>query len=110
MMLSQPCARGHLYRVVEREAPNEDAEPPETCLLGSREQAVAPVHQGEQVPVPRVRSPRTGSQDGGGLVEAAVDFDRVKRSDSSRGQLDRQRQAVEAPADRGNRAAVESGR
>ena len=84
-------------RDVER--PGEDRQPPEEDLLGSGEQVVGPPDGGPQRPVPFGAGPAATGQQLQAIAEPGHQIRRGEGSAARRGQLDGQRDAVQATAD-----------
>jgi hypothetical protein len=92
-------ARRHVPRRGEVERPGEDGEPVPHRLLGLRAQAVGPLDRGPQGLVPRrAAAPRAGQHGEPGL-KALGQLGRRQRPHPHGGELDRERDAVEPPAE-----------
>ena len=92
---------GHLQRPAR-----EDRQPPEQGLLRGREQVITPLQGGAQGALARRSGPVAGRQQPEPVAQPGADLLRRQDPDPGRGQLDRQRQAVERPADRGDGGRV----
>ncbi len=88
-----------LLRQFEREAAGEHAEPAEHALLLVRQQAVAPLERGAQRLMAAQLHARAARQHVEALVEALGEPLHAEQRHARRGQLDRQRDAVELAAD-----------
>ena len=95
---------GDVLRRVEVEGAGEDGQPPEHPLLAGREQAVAPVHGGQQGPVPGGQVAGGRGEQGRVVVEPVEDLLGRQHPGPGRGQLDGQRQPVQAAAQFRHRA------
>ena len=93
-------------RGLEPQAADEHAQAPEQRLLPLEQQVVAPGDRVAQRPLALVGVLRAAGQQGQPLVEPAQERLRRERPHARRRQLDRERQAVEPPADRGDRIGV----
>ena len=89
---------------LERAAAGEHGEAREQVLLGRREQVVAPRDRRAQRPLPLGRRPRAAGEQGQPLLEPFEQGRRREHLHARGSQLDRERQAVEAPADLGDLA------
>ena len=100
------AAGGHRFGRVEREAAGECCQPREHGLLGGIEQVVAPVDQRAQRLLSRQARPGAAREELEAVVQTLGDrFDR-QRAHASGGELQRERNAVEAPADLDQRVRV----
>src|SRR6185437_13507381 len=90
-----------LDRALHRPALNEDAEPVQESPLLTGEQGVAPVEHGEQIAVARIASGRIAAQKAEPVIEALQDLLCREQRKARRGELQRERHAVEATADLG---------
>ena len=77
----------------------EDREPPEHRLLGRRQQVVGPLDGGSQRPMTLDAGPPTAGQEPETIVQPLDQFRRREAPGASGGQLDGERDAVEAAAD-----------
>ncbi len=93
----------------QRERTSEDREPSQQRLLRFGQQVVRPVERGAQGPVALDARPSPAGQQTEHVVEAIGDLGGTQRAGPGRGQLDRQRDAVESAADPGDGLGV-SGR
>ena len=84
---------------LEPEAADEDGQAPEQRLLPLEQQVVAPGDRVAQRPLALVGVLGAAGQQGQPLVEPAQERLRRERAHPRRGQLDRERQAVEPAAD-----------
>ena len=89
----------------ERTAACEHREPAKQLLLRRREMVVAPVHRRLQRLVPGQGAAAPG-EEAEAVVEPGPDLVDREHGDARRGELDRQRDAVEAAADLGDGGAV----
>ena len=102
-----PGAATRLGRV-ERERPGEDAEPAQDAPAPAVEEVVAPVDRRGQGLLPGQRGPRAAGEQPEAVVEVARRSARRSAPAAGRGQLERQRDAVEPPADLGDRRRLSS--
>ena len=86
-------------RRLERPAAGEDREPRRQALLGVRQQVVAPVERRPQRLLARQRAARAAGQQAEALVQPGANASHGESAHARRGQLERQRDAVEPPAD-----------
>ncbi len=93
-------------RELQPEAARENAEPPEHRPLVVRQQSDAPLERRAQRLVPAQFHTRDASQHVEHLVEARLQADDAEQRDAGGGQLNRQRDAVEAAADVDHRLDV----
>ena len=100
------AGRHELLGRLDRPAAGEDAEPGEQRLLVGIEQRVAPVDRGAQRPLPLGKIAWPVGEKRDPLLEPLED--RLQRKDAGvcRGELDREREPVEAPADREHLATM----
>ena len=84
---------------LERTPRREDRQPSEDGPLRLGQEVVAPVDRGAQRLMPRDRRPASAGQEAEAVVEACCDLLDRERPDPSRGELDRQRDPVQAAAD-----------
>ena len=96
----------HVLRRLEREAAGKDAQPPEHGLLVGRQVAVAPLQRGAQRLVPAQHDPGTGREDAEAFAEAGTQTFDAQQRNARGGEFDRQRDAVQAPADLDHRGGV----
>ena len=96
----------HALREFQPEAAGEDTEAPEHRALFVGQQADAPLQRRAQRLVPAQLHPRHAGQHVEHLVEARLQADDAQQRHAGGGQLDRQRDAVEAPADVDHRLDV----
>ena len=104
------AAGGHGFGGIEREAPGEHAQPVEHPSLGLVEQVVRPVDRGAERLVALGRAALAAREQAEALVEALGELGRREHRDPCRGELDRERHAVESSAhlrDRGGVALVD---
>ena len=101
------AARNRLRRI-EIEATQEYRQAAKQNLLGLGQQGVRPVHRGAQCLLAPHRSACTAGQEPEAVVEAVDDLDQRQGADTRRGEFDRQRHAVETPADVRYRRRVSS--
>jgi hypothetical protein len=90
--------------------PPKDRQSTQQCPLGVIQERVAPVERRPQRLLTRVGGAATARQQGQTIVEAFLDLGGRQHADARRGELDRQRHAVESvahPADRMLRARIE---
>lgn len=92
-------AGGDLLRGRQREAAGERTEAAEDGLLVGRQQPVAPLERGAQCLLPCRRIAAAGGQQAEALVEARAHAFDAEQRHPRRGQLERQRNAVEFAAD-----------
>ena len=102
-------ARADRLRRVEREAAEEHREPAQQHLLPLAEQPVAPFHRRAERAMPRQRGAAAAREQLECVVQPAGDLLRRQHAHARGGQLDRERDAVEATADLGHRVAVRLG-
>ena len=95
---------------VQREAADEDGEAREERLLLRGQEVVAPLDRGAQRPVPLGHTgARLGLQELEPLAQAHEDLARREQLDPCGGQLERERQPVQAHAELGDRLGVRLG-
>lgn len=97
---------GHRRRGAELERRGEDAEPPQHALLGRRQQAMAPVQRRLQRALPRQRGTPSGGEQPEALVQPRGQRVDAEQRHARGGHLQRQRDAVQAPADRRHRRRI----
>ena len=98
------------FAPVQSEAPDEDAEAREERLLLSAEEVVAPLDRGAQRPVPLGQAGAgLGLQELEPRAEALEDVSRREQLDPGGGELERQREPVQADAELGDRVGVQLG-
>ena len=96
------CRRGRL----QVEAGGEDAQATQRRLLGLGQQLVAPVEERFERALALGHRPVATPQEPESILQAGVDLGRREHRDPRRRQLDRQREAVETPADAGHGRVV----
>src|SRR6201987_2398169 len=94
------AARRDRSRFRQREAASEDRKATEDDALGLREQLVTPVERRPQRLVPRLRSAAPAGEQVETIVEVGRYLFYPERSGAGGRELDSQRNAVQAPADR----------
>ncbi len=99
-------AAGHRSRRIEAEAGREHRQTAEQMPFRIRQQVVTPIHRRPQRLVARQRRPLASCQQLEPIVQSSGNFRRVKRSGACRRKFDRQRNAVEPPADRRDRQQI----
>ena len=92
------CARD-LLGSIERERPGHDGQSREELLQLGRQQVVAPLDRRAERSLPSGRVAGAGGQHGQTVIEPLEQRRRVKRAQTRRCELERQRQPVEAAAD-----------
>ena len=95
----EAVAGAHLLDGVELEPAGEYGQPPEEHRFVGLEQVVAPLQRRRQRLLPRRRGVAAVAQDPEAVVEPLRDRRRAQRAESTRGELERERQAVESQAD-----------
>jgi hypothetical protein len=95
-------ARGHVLGGFEREAAGEDGETAEQRALEPGEQVVTPVDAGAQRSLAWQRGAVAARQQAETIGKVRGDLLDGQRADARRGELDRQRNAVEVAADVGD--------
>ena len=100
----QPLVRAHLLNRLQREAAGKDREPAEHGLLVLRQQRVAPFERGPQRRVPGDLTAST--KQGERLAQPLGDLRRLEVGHASGGELQGERNAVEATADLHHRRRV----
>ena len=93
-------------RGFQRASPDEDGKPAEETLLRLVQEAVAPVHRGAQRLLPFGKVPRATGEQLQAAFQAGPHRRRGEQLDAGRGELDRQRQAVQTVADLGDGGRV----
>jgi hypothetical protein len=93
------AARGHRFGSLERPSAREDGKAPQEHALGKLEQVVAPVDRGAQRLLARQHGGVAAGQHTEAVREAGGDGFDGHRAHARGGELDRERQAVQAPAD-----------
>ncbi len=106
MMLA---ARTHGFRRLQRPAAGEHREAAEQDPLLLGQQVVAPVDQRPQGLLARQRGPVAACQQTEAVRQALGDLLHRKRAQARRGELDRQRNAVQAPTDFGHGRGIPVG-
>ena len=102
----QPAQPAHPLGRRQRGTAREDGEPPREHLLGVVEQVPAPLHHRAQRLVSRLGGAVAAGQQPEPVVQPGGDLRQRQCAQPRRGQLDRQWQAVERPADPQHRAGV----
>ena len=97
---------GDRDRRIEQEFSREDAEVPQGPGFLLRKQVIAPVEGRAQRPVARERRSPAPGEELEPVIQERDDFRRAQHHRVRRGELDRERDAVQPPADRRNRAEV----
>ena len=92
---------------LQRGAAREDGEPPEELLLLARQELVAPLDRRVQRPLPLGHVARARHEQRQALLESCEQRLGVEHLHPGGGQLDRERQPVEAPADLGGDRVVD---
>ena len=90
----------HVFGCLQVPTAGEDGQSFEGLPLRLVEQVVRPVDHGAQRPLAGQGSPVPAGQDAEPIVEFGLDLADRQRSEAGRGQLDRERDAVEPPAQR----------
>ena len=103
------CIHRHGSGSLDRKAAGKDAESPEEPLLVLAQQTVAPIEDGPHRPVPRHCRAAPRLQQRQAVVQAGGKAFDPKHLDARRGELDRQRQAVEPPANLDDQRGVRIG-
>ena len=103
------AAGADLLGCVERPAAREHGQATEQHTLRRRKQVVAPVDQCPQRLLPRQRRPATPRQQVEAILKAGGDRIQRHRAHAGSGKLDRERYAVEMPADLRNRGCIRIG-
>jgi hypothetical protein len=98
--------RAHVLGGGQPEPPGEDGQPAEEGLLGGGEKVVAPGDPGAHGPQPLRHVLRAIGEQGEAATEPDQQRLRGQQGHPGRRQFDRQRQAVQAPADPGDRGGV----
>ncbi len=96
----------HPGRRFQRPPTREHREPPEQTLLLGRELVVAPLDRRPQGLVPRHRGPAAAGQQAEAIIQPGSDLIQREDPDPRRGQLDGERDPVEAAADLRHRGRV----
>ena len=89
------------------EAPGEDGAPSQGALFGGREEVVGPIDEGPERLLARERGSSAASEQPEALVEPVPQLIECQRARPPRGELQRQRDAIEAPADIGDSLRVD---
>ena len=97
---------GDLHHRIEQEISGEYAELPQNPRLRLREQVVAPVERRAERLLPGQRRSPARRQEFEPVVQKCSDVRRTEHHRARRGKLDRERNAVQPPANGGNRAEV----
>ena len=100
-------AAAHCLGGIHVEAPGEHGAPSQRALLGRREEVVRPVDQRPERPLARQRGASAASEQPEALVESVSQLVERQRARPRRDELERQRDAVEPPADVGDRGRVD---
>ena len=87
---------------IEREATDEDPKPPKQALLRVAEQVVAPSDRVAHGLLAQGQVPRAATEQGEPLLQALQQRRRRQGLDACRGQLDRERETVDAADDLGD--------
>ena len=95
----QSQARDHVHRRLEREASGEHRQSPEDGALALGQELVAPVERGPERLLARQRGPVAAGEQREAVVEAGRDAECAERRHPCGGELDGERDAVQAPAD-----------
>ena len=98
----EAVARADLFTRLQLEAAGEDREPAEQQLLVRLEEVVAPLERRGQRLLPRRRRMAAAAQQAEAVVEPGGDRRGAQRSEPGSGELERERQAVEAKTDPGD--------
>ena len=93
------AAAGDRLAGVEVEPSHKHRQPGEQDAFGLGQQRVRPIHRGPQRLLAAHRGARTPGQQPEAVMQAVADLDQRQDAHPRRRQLDRQRHAVEAPAD-----------
>ena len=88
---------------LERKSRWEDSKVTQQALLFLRQQLVAPVERGSQGSVPRDRGAASAGQQREAITQAGSHLLGSDKGGAGRGELDGERNAVEVPADLGDR-------
>ena len=96
------AAGAHALDRLELEAAGEDREPTKQRPLVRLEQVVAPLQRRRERLLPRRRRVAHAAEHAEAVVEPLRDRRRTERPQAAGGELERERQAVEAKADTGN--------
>jgi hypothetical protein len=91
---------------LQRAAAGEHGQPPQQDLLGLRQEPVTPLDGRPQGLVMRQRGPRPAGQEPEPIAETVAQLLGGERAGTGCGQLDRQRDPVQTPADAGHRGRV----
>ena len=92
-------ARGDRLGAGQAEPPSEGRQPGQHRPLGAGQQLPRPVHHGPQRLLPRQPGPRPAGQQREPLIEPGLQLARRHDPQPGRGQLDRQRDPIQPPAD-----------
>jgi hypothetical protein len=96
----------HGNRRVEQEISGKHGKVAQHPRLRLRQQVIAPIERRAQRLVPRQRRPPAGGQKFEPVIQQRGDLRRPHHDGVGRGEFDRERDAVQSPADRGNGAEV----
>lgn len=102
----QPFVGHHLLGQFQRKAAQKHAQAAKHGLLSGIQQAIAPFECGAQGFLPRGRAPATAVEQAQAFVQRAGQRHQAQQRHAGRGQLDGQRQAVQAAADIHHRGQV----
>ena len=105
-MTSTHVIAGDRDHRIEQEISGKYAELPQDPRFGLRKQVVAPVERRAQRLLPRQRRSPAGRQEFEPVVQKCRDLRRTEHHRARRGELDRERNAVQPPADGRNGAEV----
>jgi len=106
LLLADPVARADGLRRLEKEPARKDADPLEELLLLGLQELVAPVHGGPERLLPLERRGASGGEKAEPVLETSQDLGHGQDLHACGGQLDRERDAVQAPADLRHRPGV----
>ncbi len=104
-----PLRGTYRLRRLQRPPADEDRQPAEHRALGWTQQLVTPVDQGMQGLLARQRAARAAGEQAKALVEPVQQRLRAHGAQANGGQLQRQREAVQPPADRHQRSGSGQG-
>ena len=94
-----PAVPGHRLGLLGGEGPGEDAEPIEEACGGGRQPLVRPADRGLEAAVAGGAALTRASEDIEPFTQVGEDLRRGEAAGADRGELDRQRQPVQAPAE-----------
>ncbi len=103
-MACHPLRGAYRLRRLQRPPADEDRQPAEDRTLGRTEQPIAPINQCVQGLLARQRAARAAGEQAEAVIESFQQRLRAYGAQASGGQLQRQREAVQPPADRHQRA------